>query len=62
VLDFPYALLLLFLGELQNISPFGLKRLAQKNTFTGINCCILFSLVVYIGMKDTKDISTLDKD
>jgi MHS family alpha-ketoglutarate permease-like MFS transporter len=58
----PYAVTVAVFGGTAEYIALWFKKIGSEEYFTGITGCILFSLVVYIGMKDTKDISTLDKD
>ena len=59
----PYAVTVAVFGGTAEYIALWFKKIGSEEYFYWyITGCILFSLVVYIGMKDTKDISTLDKD
>jgi MHS family alpha-ketoglutarate permease-like MFS transporter len=59
----PYALTVaIFGGTAEYIALWFKQAGAESYFYWYITGCILFSLIVYAGMKDTKETSTLDKD
>ncbi|MEJ5049324.1 MFS transporter [Chryseobacterium culicis] len=60
---FPYALTVAIFGGTAEYIALWLKKMNMESLFYWyITACILFSLIVYARMKDTKKISELDKD
>jgi len=59
----PYALTVAIFGGSAEYLALWLKKMGSEHYFYWyITGCILFSLLVYVRMKDTKENSTLDKD
>lgn len=59
----PYAITVAVFGGTAEYLALWFKKIGSEEYFYWyITGCILFSLVVYTGMKDTKKTSTLDKD
>lgn len=59
----PYAITVAVFGGTAEYIALWFKQIGSEEYFYWyITGCILFSLVVYVGMKDTKKTSTLDKD
>nr|WP_314499012.1 MFS transporter [uncultured Chryseobacterium sp.] len=59
----PYALTVAIFGGSAEYVALWLKKMGSEHYFYWyITGCILFSLLVYVRMKDTKENSTLDKD
>ncbi|AZB09930.1 MFS transporter [Chryseobacterium sp. G0162] len=59
----PYAITVAIFGGTAEYIALWFKKIGSEEYFYWyITGCILFSLIVYIGMKDTKKTSTLDKD